>query len=163
MVFWQFCVIIHSMVAACPSGMTRVVQCADISKLQREWHKIFAQNVIHKRYVVTLFVENWQYSVILYSVNLALRIHDIIPRFLIWPTFQGHRGQSSSGNVSRAHFVTAGASDLKLCTYVPLGHLTKFRSDLILCLATMRGPKPKTQNLLTPQLIIAELSPNYIK
>jgi hypothetical protein len=24
-----------------------------------------------------------------------IRIHDIIPRFLIWPTFEGHRGQSS--------------------------------------------------------------------
>jgi hypothetical protein len=33
----------------------------------------------------------------------------IIPGFLIWRTFQDHRGQSLSGTVSRAHFVTAGA------------------------------------------------------
>jgi hypothetical protein len=53
-------------------------------------------------------------------------------------------------SVSRAHFVTAGAIDLKLCTYVPLGEITvqtKFWSDLILGLAT-RGPKPKTQKVL---------------
>jgi hypothetical protein len=34
-------------------------------------------------------------------------------RFLIWPTFQGQRGQSSSGSVGRARFVTAWAVDLK--------------------------------------------------
>jgi hypothetical protein len=36
-----------------------------------------------------------------------------------------------------AHFVTAGAIDLKLCTYVPLGKSNsqaKFRSSLILYL-----------------------------
>jgi hypothetical protein len=52
--------------------------------------------------------------------------------------------------VSMARFVTAGAIDLKLCTYVPLGEMilqTKIRSDLILDLAT-RGPKPKTQKVL---------------
>jgi hypothetical protein len=40
--------------------------------------------------------------------------------------------------------------NLKLCTYVPLGHMTyqtKFRSDLILGLATT-GPKLKTQKVL---------------
>jgi hypothetical protein len=49
-----------------------------------------------------------------------------------------------------ARFVTAGAIDLKLCAYVPVGEIsvqTKFRSDLILGLAT-RGPKPKTQQVL---------------
>jgi hypothetical protein len=53
-------------------------------------------------------------------------------------------------SVSRARFLTAGAIDLKLCTYVTLGEMsvqTKFRSDLILSLAT-RGPKPKTQKVL---------------
>jgi hypothetical protein len=47
---------------------------------------------------------------------------------LILPTFQGHRGQSLSGSVSRACFVTAGAIDnidRKLHTYVPLGQLTR--------------------------------------
>jgi hypothetical protein len=45
-----------------------------------------------------------------------------------------NRGASSS-SVSRARFVTAGAIDPKLCTYVPLGRSnsqTKFRSSLIL-------------------------------
>jgi hypothetical protein len=49
-----------------------------------------------------------------------------------------------------ARFVAAGATDLKLCSYVPLCHLTshtKFRSDLILGLAT-KGPKLKTQKVL---------------
>jgi hypothetical protein len=41
-------------------------------------------------------------------------MHDIMSRFFIWPTFQGHRGQSSSGSASRAHFVTTRAIDLKL-------------------------------------------------
>jgi hypothetical protein len=48
---------------------------------------------------------------------------------------------------SKARFVTAGAIDMKLCTYVPLGQMTwqtKFWPDLILGLAT-RGPKPKAQ------------------
>jgi hypothetical protein len=49
-------------------------------------------------------------------------------------------------SVSRARFVTTGAIDLKLCTYVPLGVQTKFRSYLILGLAT-KGPKPKMQKL----------------
>jgi hypothetical protein len=63
--------------------------------------------------------------------------------------------------VSRAGFVTAGAIDLKLCTYVPLGEMTvqtKFRSDLILGLAT-RGQKPKTKSAMTPELM-AGSSPN---
>jgi hypothetical protein len=58
-----------------------------------------------------------------------------------------------SGSVGRARFVTAGAIDLNLCTYVPIGHLTSqtnFRSDLILGLAT-RGPKP--ESAMTPQLM----------
>jgi hypothetical protein len=55
-----------------------------------------------------------------------------------------------SSSVSRAHFVTAGAIDPKLCTYVPLGKSNsqiKCRSSLILGLAT-RGPKSKTQKVL---------------
>jgi hypothetical protein len=56
----------------------------------------------------------------------------------------------SSSSVSRARFITAGAIDLKVCTYVPLGEMnvqTKFWSNLILGLAT-RGPKPKMQKVL---------------
>jgi hypothetical protein len=34
------------------------------------------------------------------------RIHDIKPGFLIWPTFQGHRGQSSKHIAKLACFVT---------------------------------------------------------
>jgi hypothetical protein len=52
-----------------------------------------------------------------------------------------------------ARFVTTGAIDLKLCTYVPLGKSnsqTKFRSSLILGLAT-RGPN------ITPEL----MDPNF--
>jgi hypothetical protein len=47
--------------------------------------------------------------------------------------------------ICRARFVTAGAIDPKLCTYVPLGKSnsqTKFRSSLILGLAT-RGQNRK--------------------
>jgi hypothetical protein len=43
-------------------------------------------------------------------------------------------------------FVTTGAIDLKLCTYVPVGQMTsqnKFRFDPSLGLVT-RVPKPKT-------------------
>jgi hypothetical protein len=46
-------------------------------------------------------------------------------------------------SVSMARFVTAGAIDLKLCTYVPLGKRNsqdKFQPSQILCLAS-RGPK----------------------
>jgi hypothetical protein len=56
----------------------------------------------------------------------------------------------SSWSVNTVCFVTARAIDLKLCTYIPLGHMTyqtKFQSDLILGLAT-RGPKLKTQKVL---------------
>jgi hypothetical protein len=52
--------------------------------------------------------------------------------------------------MNTARFVAARAIDLKLSTYVPLGHMTyqtKFQSDLILGLAT-REPKLKTQNVL---------------
>jgi hypothetical protein len=83
----------------------------------------------------------WIISKFLSLVHLV-RMHDIIPGFLIWPTFQG---PSSYGSIRRMHFVTAGAIDLKLCTYVPLGHLTsqtKFRSYLNLGLAT-RGQNRK--------------------
>jgi hypothetical protein len=45
-------------------------------------------------------------------------------------------------SVSRARFVTTGAIDLKICTYVPLGK-SNSQTSLILGLAT-RGPKPKT-------------------
>ena len=54
-----------------------------------------------------------------------------------------------SASVSRARFVTAGATTLKLGTLVPLGKMTletKFRSGLILGLAT-RGRKVKTQKV----------------
>jgi hypothetical protein len=75
---------------------------------------------------------------------------------------------SSSSSVNTARFVTARAIDLKLCTYVPRGHMiyqTKFRSDLILGLAT-RGPKLKTQKVLLllnkwlnhPQIFIRGIS-----
>jgi hypothetical protein len=67
---------------------------------------------------------------------------------------------SSLSSVSRARFVTAGAIDLKLWTYVPLGEMsvqTKFRSDLILGFAT-RGPKPKRQKVL---LLMAGSSQNF--
>jgi hypothetical protein len=55
-----------------------------------------------------------------------------------------------SVTVGSARFVTAGAIDIKCCTYVPLGQMTsqtKFLSDLIHVLVT-RGPNPKTQVLL---------------
>jgi hypothetical protein len=64
-------------------------------------------------------------------------------------------------SVSRARFVTAGAIDPKLCTYVPLGKSnsqTKFWSSLILGLAT-RGSKPKI-SAITPELM-AGSSPNF--
>jgi hypothetical protein len=68
------------------------------------------------------WTNGWIISKSLSQVHLE-KIHDIIPGFLIWPTFQGHRGQSSSGSISRVSSVTTGAIDLRLCTYVPLGHL----------------------------------------
>jgi hypothetical protein len=81
------------------------------------------------------WTNGWIISKFLSWVHLV-RIHDIIPGFLIWPTFQGHRGLKFVWVRYRARFVTARAIDLKLCTfYVPLCHLTsqtKFRSDLIL-------------------------------
>jgi hypothetical protein len=48
--------------------------------------------------------------------------------------------QNITYTISRARLITAKAIYLKLCTYVPQGQ-TKFRSDLILGLAT-RGPSP---------------------
>jgi hypothetical protein len=48
-----------------------------------------------------------------------VHIFDIITGFLIWPTFQGHRLQSSIRIARLARFVTAGIIDLKLSTYVP--------------------------------------------
>jgi hypothetical protein len=66
------------------------------------------------------------------------------------PVARRRRGYASSASVDRAHFVTARDIDLKLCTYVPLGHMTyqaKFQSNLILGLAT-RGPKLKTEKVL---------------
>jgi hypothetical protein len=62
-----------------------------------------------------------------------------------------------------ARFVTARAIDLKLCTYVPLGHMTyqtKFQSDLILALAT-RGQSENTKSAITPEQMIGS-SPNFI-
>jgi hypothetical protein len=53
-------------------------------------------------------------------------------------------------SVDRARFVTAGAIDPNLCTYVLSGKSnseTKFRSSLILGLVT-RGQKLKTQKVL---------------
>jgi hypothetical protein len=88
------------------------------------------------------WTNGWINSKFLSYIHL-IRIHDIIAGFLIWPTFQGHRGQSSSGSFSRACFVATGAIGLKLRTYVTLGQLTswtKFRSNLIIGLAT-RGAK----------------------
>jgi hypothetical protein len=75
-----------------------------------------------------------------------------------WNCFLAHlrgayaikRRPSPSSSVSRARFVTVGAIDPKLCTYVPLGKSnsqTKFRSSLILGLTT-REQKPKTQKVL---------------
>jgi hypothetical protein len=61
-----------------------------------------------------------------------------------------------------ARFVTAGAIDLKLCTYVPLGKSNsqaKFWSSLILGFAT-RGPKQKQKVPITPELM-AGSSPNF--
>jgi hypothetical protein len=63
-------------------------------------------------------------------------------------------------SVSRARFVTAGAIDLILCTYVPLGEMsiqTKFWSDLILALATRETKNAKSA--ITPELM-AGSSPN---
>jgi hypothetical protein len=65
------------------------------------------------------------------------------------------RGIRRPSSVSTARFVTAGAINLKLCTYIPLAKSNsqiKFGSSLILGLAT-RGPKPKTQKVLTPELM----------
>jgi hypothetical protein len=55
------------------------------------------------------------------------------------------RRHGPSSSISRVRFVTAGAVDPKLCTYVPLGKSnsqTKFQSSLIFGLAT-RGQNPK--------------------
>jgi hypothetical protein len=55
----------------------------------------------------------------------------------------------SLSSVHTVSFVTARAIDLKLCTYVPLGHMTyqtKFQSDIVFGLAT-REPKLKTQKV----------------
>jgi hypothetical protein len=62
------------------------------------------------------------------------------------------RGGGASSSVNTARFVTARAIDLKLCTYVPLGHMTyqnKFQSDLILCLAKTEN----TKSAMTPEQI----------
>jgi hypothetical protein len=68
-----------------------------------------------------------------------------------------------SSSVSMARFVTTGAIDLKVWTYVPLcksNSQTKFQSILILNLAT-RGPKPKTKKSATTPELIAGSSPNF--
>jgi hypothetical protein len=68
------------------------------------------------------------------------------PRMRAEPRTPFHPGQL----VNTASFVTARAIHLKLCTYLPLGHIsyqTKFQYDLSLGLAT-RGPKLKTQRVL---------------
>jgi hypothetical protein len=67
----------------------------------------------------------------------------------LWRAYTIMRRPSSS--VIRARFVTTGANDQKVCTYVPLGKnnwQTNFRSSLILSLAT-REPKPKSQKVVT--------------
>jgi hypothetical protein len=51
------------------------------------------------------WTNGWIISKFLSYVHL-IRIHDIIPRFLIWPTFQGHRGQSSKQIMKLTYFVT---------------------------------------------------------
>jgi hypothetical protein len=64
------------------------------------------------------------------GTSTAVRIHDIIPGFLIDLLFN-----VTEVKVCLGPLTTAGAIDLKLWTYVHLGHLTsqtKFRSDLIL-------------------------------
>jgi hypothetical protein len=63
-----------------------------------------------------------------------------------------------SSSVNMARFVIARAIDLKLCTYVPLGHMTyqtKFQSDLILGLAP-----ENTKSAITPEQMIG-LSSNF--
>jgi hypothetical protein len=87
------------------------------------------QNRKHKK-----CYNSWIISKFLSSVYL-IRIHDIIPGFLIWPTFWRSQVQVQNGtehmvpgpfhpflahvcpspSVSRAHFVIIGAIDLKLC------------------------------------------------
>jgi hypothetical protein len=62
------------------------------------------------------WTNDWISSKCLSWVHL-IRIHDIVPGFLIRPTSQGHGGQSSSTSVSMACFVTTQTIDLKLCTY----------------------------------------------
>ena len=60
------------------------------------------------------------------------------------------RRRRRPSSVYKARFVTAGATDLKLCTHVLLGETTletKFCFDLIPGLAT-RGQKPKIQEVV---------------
>jgi hypothetical protein len=91
------------------------------------------------------------WSIRVFSMVHLVRIHDIIPRF--FTRLQYHRGQSLSGFISLAHFVTARVIDVKLNTPCGLGQVTsqtKFQSDVILTclgLATM-GPKPKTKSAI---------------
>jgi hypothetical protein len=59
------------------------------------------------------WTNGWIISKFLSWVHL-IRIHDIIPGFFIWPTFQGHRGQSSCGSVKSAqikHHVSTWSMD----------------------------------------------------
>jgi hypothetical protein len=63
-----------------------------------------------------------------------------------------------------ARFVTAGAIDLKLCTYVPQGQITaqtKFRSDLVPGLVTRGAKTENTKSAITPE-VIAGSSPNLL-
>jgi tryptophan synthase alpha subunit len=62
-----------------------------------------------------------------------------------------------------ARFVAIRAIDLKLCTYVPLGHMTyyaKFQSDLILDFAT-RAKTENTKSAITPEQMIGSSSNFY--
>jgi hypothetical protein len=123
----------------------------------------------HKKWYNS-WTNDWIILKFLSEVYLV-RMHDIIHRFLIWPTFEGHRGQITfnmiigkphltwSSSVSMACFVTAGAIDLKLCTYVPLGKniSTSQTTFWSLGLATKTE---NTKSATTPELM-AGSSPNH--
>jgi hypothetical protein len=113
------------------------------------------QNRKHKK-CCNSWTNVWIISKCLSWVHI-IRIHDILPGFLIWHTFEGHRGQSLGTVMFLPNFSPIGlqiwpAPGIHLgkptkgyCTYVPLGNSNsqaKFRSSLILSLAT-RGLKHK--------------------
>jgi hypothetical protein len=111
---------------------------------------ILGQSWKHKK-CYDSWTNDWITLTFLSEVYLE-RLHDIIHMFLILRTFEEvklHLTWSSS--VSMARFVTAGAIDLNLCTYVPLGKSSSqatFQFSLILGLAT-RG----TKSAITPEIM----------